>query len=107
MRVLFMGTGEIALPTFKRLADSMTLVGLVTQPDRPVGRRSKPQPPRIKEEALARSIPVLQPEDVRRESEISAIAVLDPEPCGEGAEGLRRAAHSRSEHVGETRSGCC
>jgi methionyl-tRNA formyltransferase len=79
MRVLFMGTGEIALPTFKRLADSMTLVGLVTQPDRPVGRRSKPQPPRIKEEALARSIPVLQPEDVRRESEISAIAVLDPE----------------------------
>ena len=57
----------------------MTLVGLVTQPDRPVGRRSKPQAPRIKEEALARSIPVLQPEDVRRESEISAIAVLDPE----------------------------
>ena len=79
MRVLFMGTGEIALPTFKRLADSVTLIGLVTQPDRPVGRRSKPQAPRIKAEALARSIPVLQPEDVRHESEISAITALDPE----------------------------
>ena len=79
MRVVFMGTGEIALPTFQRLADSVNLVGLVTQPDRPVGRSSKPQPPRIKSQALERSIPVLQPEDVRCEEEISAIAALSPE----------------------------
>ena len=79
MRIVFMGTGEIALPTFQRLAESVNLVGLVTQPDRPVGRSSKAQPPRIKSQALERSIPVLQPEDVRCEEEITAIAALDPE----------------------------
>jgi len=79
MRLLFMGTGDIALPTFRRLAERDTLVGLVTQPDRPVGKSSKPRPPRIKEEARLLSIPVFQPEDVRSEEEIVAIKALDPE----------------------------
>ncbi|MBM49309.1 MAG: methionyl-tRNA formyltransferase [Roseibacillus sp.] len=79
MRILFMGTGEIALPVFRRLAKRKEMVGLVTQPDRPFGRSSKPRPPIIKQEAKKLSIPILQPEDVRRAEEIAAIRDLKPE----------------------------
>ena len=74
-----MGTGDIALPVFERLAGNGFVVALVTQPDRPVGRSSKPRAPRIKQEAEDRGIPVLQPENVRCEKEIAAISVFDPE----------------------------
>ena len=38
MRIVFMGTGDIAIPAFRSLVRNSDLVGLVTQPDRPVGR---------------------------------------------------------------------
>ena len=38
MRIVFMGTGDIAIPAFRSLIRHTDLVGLVTQPDRPVGR---------------------------------------------------------------------
>lgn len=79
MRVLFMGTGEIALPSFRMVAERGDLVGLVTQPDRPVGRSGKPQPPRIKELALEAGVPVLQPERVRCAEAWAGIAALTPE----------------------------
>ncbi len=79
MRVLFMGTGEIALPSFRMVADEHVTIGLVTQPDRPVGRSSKPRPPRIKELALEAGIPVLQPERVRRREALDEIAALAPD----------------------------
>jgi methionyl-tRNA formyltransferase len=79
MRILFMGTGEIALPSFRMVAEGGELVGLVTQPDRPVGRSSKPRPPRIKELALEAEVPVVQPERVRRKSAVAEIAALEPD----------------------------
>lgn len=66
MKVVFMGTGDIAIPSFKALIQSeFELLALVTQPDKPVGRKQILTPPRIKEVALAADIPVIQPEKIR------------------------------------------
>lgn len=79
MRVLFLGTGEISLPSFLKVTEECTVVGLVTQPDRPVGRSSKPRPPRIKELALEHDIPVLQPERMRNTDALAEVAELRPD----------------------------
>lgn len=79
MRVLFLGTGEIALPSFLKVTEDYNVVGLVTQPDRPVGRSSKPRPPRIKELALERQIAVLQPERMRAPEALAEVAALEPD----------------------------
>ena len=44
MRIVFMGTGDIAIPAFRSLIRHSDLAGLVTQPDRPVGRHQVLQP---------------------------------------------------------------
>ncbi len=66
MRIAFLGTGDIAIPAFKRLIEQgpRPLV-LVTQPDKPVGRHHMLTPPAIKTVALEAGIPVLQPERIR------------------------------------------
>jgi methionyl-tRNA formyltransferase len=68
MRLVMMGTGSFAEPTFEALlAGRHQVVGLVTQPDRPTGkeRGSTRQARRgMKETALERGIPVFQPESV-------------------------------------------
>ena len=75
--MVFLGTGEIAIPTFRALLDSgYEAVALVTQPDKPVGRRSEPQPPAIKVIALEAGIPVLQPEKVRTPEALAELAEL-------------------------------
>lgn len=66
MRVVFFGTGDIAIPAFRRLIEEGPVpVALVTQPDKPVGRHQTLTPPAIKTLALEAGIPVLQPENVR------------------------------------------
>jgi methionyl-tRNA formyltransferase len=76
MRIAFLGTGEIAIPSLKRLiAEGMKPVVLVTQPDKPVGRHHTLTPPAIKTVALEAGIPVLQPEKVREV--IDELAALD------------------------------
>lgn len=79
MRIVFCGTGDIGLPSLRALADSPLheVVGLITQPDRPAGRDLKPRPPAVKSEALARGIPVAQPERIRKD--FSALAVWVPD----------------------------
>ena len=63
MRLVFFGTGEIALPAFAHLiANGPKPLALVTQPDKPVGRHQTPTPPAIKVMALEAGIPVFQPE---------------------------------------------
>src|SRR6201997_4463500 len=55
MRIVFIGTGEIGVPTLEALLTSEhDVVGVVTQPDKPVGRTQQIEPPPIKK-ALARS----------------------------------------------------
>jgi methionyl-tRNA formyltransferase len=78
MRVVFVGTGEIALPSFRCLLEcGQRPLALVTQPDKPVGRHQTLQPPAIKLEALKAGIPVLQPTVIGEAA--AALAQLEPE----------------------------
>ncbi len=80
MRVLFMGTGEIAEPTFSALLESgHEVLGLVTQPDRPVGRKRELHAPEVKKLALEAGIPVFQPESVRKKAALDDLRALAPE----------------------------
>ncbi len=81
MRVVFMGTGEIALPSFRwlQMIHEIEVVALVTQPDKPVGRKLELTPPRIKLEALQYGVPVLQPVRMRSPEAIAEIQALRPD----------------------------
>ncbi len=81
MRIVFIGTGEIGVPALRALLRSETheLVGVVTQPDRPVGRDQRIQTPPIKKELATASLPILQPERIRNEETIVQIGALEPD----------------------------
>lgn len=80
MRVLFWGTPDFALPSFRALlGEGHDIVGVVTQPDRPAGRGRQLRPSLVKREALEERIPVLQPERARGEDFMREIEELDPE----------------------------
>ena len=62
MNILFMGTPDFAVPSLQMLIDSThTVVGVLTQPDKPQGRKQILTPPPVKTLALAHNIPVHQP----------------------------------------------
>jgi methionyl-tRNA formyltransferase len=79
MRAVFMGSPEFALPSLEALAAHYSVVGVVTQPDRPAGRGRKLQPSAVKTRALALGLPVLEPERVRAEAAVEQLNSLDPE----------------------------
>ena len=81
MRVLFWGTPEFATPALRALiGEGFEVVGVVTQPDRPVGRsRSMLQSSPVKQIALDEGIPVLQPERPRGDDFISELSRLQPD----------------------------
>jgi len=78
MRVVFFGTGDIAIPSFRWLlnAPGIEVIALVTQPDKPVGRHQEVQPPEIKKLALARGVRVLQPLKMRAPEAVAEIQSL-------------------------------
>ncbi len=70
MKIVFMGTPDFSVPVLQRLIqDGYEVVAVVTQPDKPVGRKKVITPPPVKQEALRHEIPVLQPKKVRVEFE--------------------------------------
>jgi len=81
MRVLFAGTGYIGIPTLRALAGQHTLVGVLTQPDRPAGRHRELKAPAIKTELMqvAPSVPLLQPESPRLPEAIEWVRSLAPD----------------------------
>jgi methionyl-tRNA formyltransferase len=81
MRVLFWGTPEFATPPLRALiGEGFDVVGVVTQPDKPIGRsRSTLVPPPVKEIALAESIPVFQPDKPRGAEFIEQIRAVEPD----------------------------
>jgi methionyl-tRNA formyltransferase len=81
VRVLFWGTPDFAEPPLRALiGEGFDVIGLVTQPDRPVGRsRSKLESPPKKQIAVEESIPVLQPERPRGEEFVGQLAALEPD----------------------------
>ena len=80
MRVVFMGTPDIAATCLKKiLADGFDVVGVYTQPDRPKGRGMKLIPSPVKEVALEQNIPVFQPENFREEETVQQLRDLQPD----------------------------
>ncbi len=66
MRVVFMGTPAFAVPSLEALVNSdHEVVGVVTQPDRPKGRRQTVVPCPVKELAVARGLSVRQPDKIK------------------------------------------
>ena len=61
-RIVFLGTPDPAVPTLRALGEEHEVALAVTQPDRPVGRSSRPAPSPVKEAADSMGIPVAQPE---------------------------------------------
>jgi methionyl-tRNA formyltransferase len=81
MRVIFMGTPDFAVPSLRALAEmpDVQIVGVVTRPDKPVGRSTAPQPPPVKVAALAHGLPVLQPGSLRKAAAQALLADLQPD----------------------------
>jgi methionyl-tRNA formyltransferase len=78
MRVLFWGTPAFSIPALRALSEEgHDVVGVVTQPDRPVGRGRSVHFSPVKEDALAEGFPVLQPERARGEEFIAQIRALN------------------------------
>ncbi|MBQ2892735.1 MAG: methionyl-tRNA formyltransferase [Oscillospiraceae bacterium] len=80
MRVVFMGTPDIAATCLKRiLDDGSDVVAVYTQPDRPKGRGMKLAFSPVKEVALAAEIPVYQPENFKEEETVQTLRDLKPD----------------------------
>ena len=80
MRVLFMGTPEIAATALGALlSDGFAVVGAVCQPDKPKGRGMTLTPPPVKVLATERGIPVYQPETLRDGAFLPVLAELSPD----------------------------
>lgn len=80
MRIVFMATGEIAEESFAAALESEhEIIGLVTQPDRKVGRKQILTAPHVKTMALDAGIPIIQPEKVREEEALAQIREWSPE----------------------------
>ena len=77
MRVVFIGTGEIGVPTLKAVLNSEhQVVGVVTQPDKPVGREQKIEPPPIKTMRILQCRGQCSVEERRVRRGISACAII-------------------------------
>lgn len=81
MKVVFLGSGDIAVPSLKWLFDEpeTTVCAVVTQPDRAAGRGLQVRPSAIKELALFSGVPVLQPVKVRSSEAVADIASFCPD----------------------------
>lgn len=79
-KIVFMGTPDFSVPVLRQIIeDGFDVIGVVTQPDRPVGRKRVLTPPPVKVEALKHDIPVFQPEKIRQPEELEKILSLKPD----------------------------
>lgn len=79
MRIVFAGTPEFAVPSLRAACGKAEVVAVYTQPDRPAGRGRGLQASPVKQEALARGIPVLQPETLKSQVSRDALRALKPD----------------------------
>jgi methionyl-tRNA formyltransferase len=81
MRVVFIGTGEIGVPTLRWLIGTREheLAGVVTQPDKPVGRKQLVTPPPIKTALVDCDVPVFQPQRIKSDEAVAALRELAPD----------------------------
>ncbi len=79
MKVVFMGTPDFAAPILRALAATHRVAGVVTQPDRPVGRGRRMEPSAVKREALSLGLPLLQPRSLRGQEPLEQLAAWAPD----------------------------
>ena len=80
MRVVFMGTPDIAATCLQKIIDEgFEVVGVYTQPDRPKNRGMKLAFSPVKELALAHDLPVFQPENFREDETVEQLRALQPD----------------------------
>ncbi|MDT8859079.1 methionyl-tRNA formyltransferase [Alkalihalobacillus sp. MEB130] len=80
MKIVFMGTPDFSVPVLRNLVDAgYEIAAVVTQPDRPVGRKRVLTPPPVKIEAQKHEIDVLQPEKIRERSELDKVLAYQPD----------------------------
>lgn len=79
LRIVFMGTPDFAVESLQRLVEGgYNVVGVITQPDKPVGRHaSKLQPSPVKVYALEHGLPLLQPEKMKDADFQTALRALE------------------------------
>jgi methionyl-tRNA formyltransferase len=80
VRIVMLGTGDFALPTFEHLCETgHKVVALITQPDKPQGRKQEILFSPIKKAAIARSVPVEQPETINAPEGLDLVRSLRPD----------------------------
>ncbi len=79
MKIVFAGTPEFAVASLRAAARHQEVVGVYTQPDRPAGRGRGLMPSPVKLEAIARGIPVFQPESLKTEQAQQQLRNLQPD----------------------------
>jgi methionyl-tRNA formyltransferase len=80
LRIVFLGSGAFAIPSFEALLDAgHHVLALVSQPDKEKGRGRAVAPPPLKLVAEARGIPVLQPRRVRQPEALEELRKLSPD----------------------------
>ncbi|HET7578245.1 MAG TPA: methionyl-tRNA formyltransferase [Bacillales bacterium] len=80
MRIVFMGTPDFSVPILQRLiTDGHEIAAVVTQPDRPKGRKKVLTPPPVKVEAEKHDIPVLQPKKIKEPEQLEKVLALEPD----------------------------
>lgn len=80
LRIVFMGTPDFAVPSLLALVDAgYQVVGVVTQPDRPRGRKQVLTPPPVKVVAQEKGLPVFQPESIKDPAFLPLLRELQPD----------------------------
>lgn len=76
-KVIFMGTPDFSTKVLEMLIAEHDVIAVVTQPDRPVGRKRVLTPPPVKEVAIKHGLPVYQPEKLAQSSELEQLIDLE------------------------------
>ena len=80
VRIVFMGTPEIAAASLKQLLDELyTITAVVTSPDKPAGRGLKINEPEVKKFSVAHDLTVLQPDNLDDAGFIETLKLLSPD----------------------------
>ena len=79
MKILFYGAGEFGLPTLRFLHEQYEVVGVVSQPDRPAGRKRKLTPTGISQWAIDRDIPLFRTDNANEEAFVDEIKNVQAE----------------------------
>lgn len=79
-KIVFMGTPAFSVPILRMLVEEgYDVISVVTQPDRPVGRKKILTPTPVKEEALRLGLPVYQPNKLKNPEELEVVLGLKPD----------------------------